>query len=50
MAHLGSREKRIVATKAMGDLKHGVGVVVTHHWEPIESGENVEFRVRISRR
>ena len=35
-------------TKAVGDLKHGAGVVVTHQWEPSELGvETVEFRVRL---
>ena len=39
------------STKAVGDLKHGVGVVVTHQWEPSElGGEIVEFRVRLSMR
>lgn len=31
-------------TKAVGDLKHGVGVVVTCQWESIElGGEIMEF-------
>jgi hypothetical protein len=31
-------------TKAMGVLKHGVGVVVTHQWEPSKlGGEIVEM-------
>ena len=31
-------------TKAMGDLKHRVGLVMTHLWEPSElGGEIVEF-------
>jgi hypothetical protein len=31
-------------TRAMGDLKHGFGVVKTHQWEPIElGGKTVEF-------
>jgi hypothetical protein len=35
--HLGS-------TKDVGDLKHGVGVVTTHQWEPSKlGGETVEF-------
>ena len=59
MAGLGSREKDKVAkwvclrcsTKAMGDLKHRVGMVATRQWEPSElCGEIVEFRVRISTR
>ena len=30
--------------KAVGDLKHRVGMVVTHQWEPSEQGgEIVEF-------
>ena len=34
-------------TKAMGVLKHGVGVVVTHQWEPSKlGGEIVEFWVK----
>jgi hypothetical protein len=38
------------STKAIGDLKHGIGVVITHQWELSElGGEIVEFRVRISR-
>jgi hypothetical protein len=56
MAGLGSREKDKVAkwvclrcsTKAMGDLKHRVGMVASRQWEPRELGEQiVEFRVRI---
>jgi hypothetical protein len=53
VARLGSREKGMCAkvwvcqmctTKAMGDLKHGVGVVVTHQWKFSELGrEIVEF-------
>ena len=38
-------------TKAMDDLKHRVGVVVTCLWEPSDlGGEIVEFRVRVSMR
>ena len=40
-----------VLHKAVGDLKHGVGMVGTHQWKPSELGEEiVEFRVRISMR
>jgi hypothetical protein len=30
-----------VTTKAMGDLKHRVGMVVTRQWEPSELGGDV---------
>jgi hypothetical protein len=28
-------------TKAMGDLKHGVGLVTTHQWEPSDLSGDV---------
>ena len=38
-------------TKAVGDLKHRVGVVATCQWGPIElGGEIAEFRVRMPTR
>jgi hypothetical protein len=48
-AYLSSRDKAMAAkhgctTKAMGDLKHGVGMVMTHQWQASElGGEIVEF-------
>jgi hypothetical protein len=58
-AHLGSRERcggkvwfcLMCSTKAMGNLKPRVGVVMTPQWEPRElGGEIVKFWVRISTR
>jgi hypothetical protein len=49
VAHLGSREKGMAAkcgfnrcaTKAIGVLKHGAGMVVTHQWELSKLGGDV---------
>lgn len=50
MARLGSREKDTAAKcgfaggapqKAVGILKHGVGVVATHQWELGELGRKI---------
>ena len=36
-------------TKAVGDLKYRVGMVVTHQWEPSEQGGDiVEFWLRVN--
>jgi hypothetical protein len=49
VAHLGSKKKgmavgQMCTIKVVGDLKHGVGMVTTHQWEPSKvAGENVEF-------
>ena len=50
MAQLGSREKgtaakhgfaRCAPQKAVGDLKHGADVVITHQWELSELGGEI---------